>query len=691
MGCPVDKNLMKLISVDVTNLEKQVENINQSSTGEAKKINDSLQTIRDEIDEYDKRITDIENRLETERKERLENQEALSGAIGDLASDLSKVEKRQIVDEENISLLEGRQSDLEATVSCVKDEQASLTSGVEALKIKQTRLDSRVKALEEGSLNAAADAKMFQVPSRNPCFCGRDSELDAIAAQLNNTDKGCVHSAICGLGGVGKTSLAAEFLWRHEEKYPGGIFWISGENNDLFQRSLGEMARQIGAFEKDFCNSLSRTLDWLRRRDELWCLVVDNLDELEMTKDIQKLLTGHWKYAARGHIIITTRREVTEIGEETGIEEQYCIELNCLTEDEGMHFLWMRSGKAVGEESDARELVRELGGLPLALDQAGAYIRVLKQSIKEYLKKYKKQKLLLLKKKRARTLVENTSPERLAVHTTWLLNFDHISRISEEMELGGAPTLVMQVCAFLGPDDIPYELINEGLNREGSSTMEGGMLDQAEVVALLTKFSLFQRYGTNSFSVHRLVQEVIRSQLEKDNEMNVLFCAVRVLHHALINTRSPAEVCESFAEDAVFSVENPPSLRLWGKLASHTTYLQEHLRNFAAKQKASVHHLLYTEQTLRVFNEAGIFYSVSQEKVKAHEIQELKLDLLVNLQNSASQNGSMVPCYFIDIPLKDRDYKLISHCMRQQPGECDFVDEAVLTQKERDEEAIHLR
>ena len=64
--------------------------------------------------------------------------------------------------------------------------------------------------------------------------------------------------------------------------------------------------------------------------------------------------------------------------------------------------------------------------------------------------------------------MENTSPERLAVHTTSVLNFDHISRISEEMELGGAPTLVMQVCAFLGSDDIPYELINEGLKQDGS-------------------------------------------------------------------------------------------------------------------------------------------------------------------------------------------------------------------------------
>ena len=72
MGCPVDKDLVKLISMEVTNLDKEVENIKQSSTDEAKKIRDSLQTIRNEIYEYDKRITDIENQLEAERKKRLE-------------------------------------------------------------------------------------------------------------------------------------------------------------------------------------------------------------------------------------------------------------------------------------------------------------------------------------------------------------------------------------------------------------------------------------------------------------------------------------------------------------------------------------------------------------------------------------------------------------------------------------------
>ena len=554
MGYPVDKDLMKLISVEVNNVEKEADNIRQSRTDEANKVSAALPIIRDEIDNFAKRIIEIERRIEEERKEPLENEEALSHAIADISSDLAELDQRVGVNERDICQLKDKQSNLETTVSSVSADIGDLKKG-------RSRLDARVEALENGNFKTA-DVQIFEVAKRNNCFCGRQIELETLAAHLKNTQNGCIDSAICGLGGVGKTSLAIEFLSQNDREYPGGIFWISGQDK-FFQRSVNKMARQIGTIENDFHNSLSTTLDWLRKR------------------------------------------------ETCGV-----------------------------------------------------------------------------KKTKARHLVENTSSERLAVHSTWMLNFDHISRMSEEMDLGEVPTLFMQVSTFYCPDDISYELINEGLQDEGSSAEDNGMSDEAaEIVSLLTKFSLFQRYRTDSFSVHRLVQEVIRSELqEEQTRFNVLSRAVRALHHALKNTRSPAEVCESFVEDAVFSVENPPSLQLWAKLASHATYLQEHLSNFSA-----AHKLLYTEETVRVFNEAGIFFSVSQEKVKALEVQKLKLDFLVSLTNSTEDYSAKLPNYFIDIPLNDRDCKLISHCMRQPASDGDLEDEADSVKKEREEKVDQLR
>ncbi|XP_015768883.1 PREDICTED: uncharacterized protein LOC107347465 isoform X2 [Acropora digitifera] len=675
MGCPVDKDLMHLVTVEVSNLEEDLKDLKTTSEGEAKEISNALQSFKDEADNYFKRIE--------------ENQKALSAAISDTANDISKNAKRLDGCDESISLLEERQSNLEETVVSVKDKQVTLSSEVGALKTEQSQLASRVRALEEITVNAVAGGKIVQVPSRNSCFCGRHHELETIAAHARICKGGFTHSAICGLGGVGKTSLVVEFLCQYEEDYPGGIFWISGENNEVFQRSLNEVARQLGTFQNDFSVSLSKTLEYLRRQKDLWCLVVDNLDELKMSPDMKKLLTGHWKHKACGHIIVTTRREVVKIGEDLGIDERYCIELKCLTSDEGIQFLAMRTGKVTSDDKHACELVCELGGLPLALDQAGAYIRCLDKPMKEYLKQYQKQRSLLLEKMKARNLVENTADERLAVHTTWLMNFEHIAHLSKEQDLGQAPKLLMQICAFFGPDDIPYELINQEIYKEDHSTM----CDQAEIVSLLTKFSLFQRYSTNSFSVHRLVQEVIRCELRKEtdsvSEMDILSYAVRVLHFALEHALSPASVCQSFSEDAVFSLDNPPSLHLWSKLALHATYLQEHLCNLSKKQKVALNSFLHTDEIIRIFNEAGVFFAVSQENIKAQEMQKLKLELLV--KNDSSQDSTALPDYFLDVPLRDRDCKLISHCMRQPPTDCGSIHEGNTSQMEKEKEANYLR
>ena len=212
MGCPVDKDFMNLVSLEVTNLNKDLEAIKKSSADEAKKIGAVLRDVGDEISKHDKRTTDIESRIEAERNQQLEKNETLSGAIRDVPNSSTNIEKRQDTNEESIVLLEERRSDLETTVATLKEEQDSLTSKVEGLEIGQNQLDSRLKALEDTNINATADVDIFQVPSRNHCFCGRESELEAIAKQLKNIENGCTETAICGLGGVGKTSLAVEFL-----------------------------------------------------------------------------------------------------------------------------------------------------------------------------------------------------------------------------------------------------------------------------------------------------------------------------------------------------------------------------------------------------------------------------------------------------------------------------------------------
>ena len=444
-------------------------------------------------------------------------------------------------------------------------------------------------------------------------------------------------------------------------------------------------------FENDFSFTLTKALAWLKRQSQLWCLVVDNLDELEMSEDMRKLVRGKWQQGAQGHIIITTRKEPRQIHKETGIEQRSCIELKCLTQEQSTEFLRKQTTKMTGEDEKIRELAIELGGLPLALDQAAAYIRYLSCSIKDYVEQYRDQKGELLKKMETQEPDECTSRDRLAVHTTWLMNFEHITNSSRyPKEVRVAATLVMEISAYLGPDDIPFEVINQGLpqiNLPSLIDVMSSPFRRKEVRSLLTNLSLFQQFGENSYCVHRLVQEVIRSWMDekrKDDAFNKEFfskefsfvAGTRFMHYAFANTCSPVKVCEEFTEDAaVFSVENPPSLHLWGKLASHATYFQEHILDFTAKNEESVSALLYTEETVRLLNEVAISFSVAREKVKAQEIQKRKLEFLTQLKQLPSEQTLNIILYF-NMPLKNRYYKLISHCMKERPSSREDFSEA---------------
>ena len=673
----MDKELLKLVVDEVANLQHDLDEVRKTGMDEVQKCLDALQNLRDSIE---KRLTQLENRVEEQHKEQSETNEALSSAIGDLSKNVKKVGVRQDESEVKMASLERDQKDL----------QASVASKVDRLEKKSANTDQKVKALEsslEDHLNASAtnDATAFLAPGRNTCFCGRANELSAILGILKGNQNSCVDTAIYGLGGIGKTSLAVEYIWRHKNEYPGGIFWISGESNMTFQSSVIEMAleMQITSPETDFSFTLMKALAWLKKQSKMWCLVVDNLDQLEMSEDMRKLLRGKWKQGSRGHVIITTRREPREILKETGIEEKSCIELKRLTQEQSVEFLRKKTRRTEGEDSEVRELASELSGLPLALDQAAAYIRYLSCSISDYVKQYREQieKLELLKKMQAQEPDEYTSQDRLAVHTTWLMNFEHITNSkSYDKDVRVVATLLMEIFAFLGPDDIPREVFNEGLPPVDSPSLLNVMsssLRRIEVMSLLTNLSLFQQFGANSYSVHRLVQEVIRTWMDEKRKEDV-FCknffpkefafiaGTRFLHHALSNTRSPVEVCKDFSEDAVFSVKNPPSLYLWGKLASHATYFLDHMLKFTTKNEESACILLHTGETVRLLNESAISYSVAREKVKAQEIQKKKLGYLTLLEKSPSEET--LNLLHFNMPLKDKYYKLISHCMRERPS-----------------------
>ena len=278
---------------------------------------------------------------------------------------------------------------------------------------------------------------VFDAPDRNQYFSGRTRELDELQRilKLDGTEqekKVCI-TAVCGLGGIGKTSLLTEYAHMMEKYYQGGVYWFSAENNDFFKRSVKKTACKLGTLCMDFDITLTSTLMKISRVHEPCLVVLDSLDQLDLSPYVLNFISDISQLKVSVAVVMLTRRKENLLVEEiTGLQKDRCLTLKCLDVEEGKQFLFNRTGLVPDENpnSVAENLVEELGGLPLALELAGAYIKAIPCNLSEYLEHYKIKRIYLLKRQKAKPASPYQSPERRAVHTTWLLNISQIEKES---------------------------------------------------------------------------------------------------------------------------------------------------------------------------------------------------------------------------------------------------------------------
>lgn len=143
-----------------------------------------------------------------------------------------------------------------------------------------------------------------------------------------------------------------------------------------------------------------------------------------------------------------------------------------LPADEALEFLPKRIGRQEADRAErdaAVEVAKQLGRLPLALEQAGAFILANNTRFQEYLTSYRRRRLQLLAESAPKT---GDFPESVA--TTWSMNFAEVEKASE------ASADLLRASAFFSPDDIPLELVTEGASQLGpalSAASSGGSHD----------------------------------------------------------------------------------------------------------------------------------------------------------------------------------------------------------------------
>lgn len=389
--------------------------------------------------------------------------------------------------------------------------------------------DQESRYFLEASFTALAPP--WNVPyQRNPFFTGRRDSLDILHRRLTaeQTTARTQPYALYGLGGIGKTQLAVEYAYQHALDYTA-VFWIAAESEESIKAGLLALADLLllpESKDADQQRTIAAVQSWLTRQSR-WLLIWDNLEDLG-------LLSTYLPTSHQGVVLLTTRQQALgtfSLG----------IELPTLSPQEGIFFLLRRARLLPAEANDtcmaqfaqlhpteyatAETLVHLMGGLPLALDQAGAYIEETACGIQGYLQRYEQRRRVLLDR---RGMAGKEHPQ--SVTHTIAMSYERLQQSHP-----AAAQLLLQ-CAFLQPDAIPEELLVTDMPGEDPIALSNDpdRLDQA--IAILRTLSLVHRSAeTRTLSIHRVVQAVLQEQLDAPTRQQWIEQTVH-----LVNARFPA-------------------------------------------------------------------------------------------------------------------------------------------------------
>ncbi len=331
---------------------------------------------------------------------------------------------------------------------------------------------------------------------RNPLFTGRNEILCLLYTLLQPSREEVTSQiyGLYGLAGIGKTQLAVEYAYRHRLLYQA-VFWISAHSQTSIIASLQQIAEHLGlpgrqeGSEQEMVNSVQK---WLSQRSQ-WLLIWDHVEQLE-------LLLNFLPLAYRGMVLMTTCRQALG-GRIQGIP------LGPMTAEEGLQLLLKRAkvSDLSGASSDGSELVEQVGALPLALDQLGAFAEETGWSMTQCLHYYQTQRKQLLAR---RSILQRDYPD--SVFTTLYATIEQVRATNT------LASELLVLCALLSPEGVKEDhLLIAATSLSQVDRADTYQFDRA--ITILRNFSLITRnHQQQKLSVHCLVQAVIEDQMDRE-------------------------------------------------------------------------------------------------------------------------------------------------------------------------------
>lgn len=329
------------------------------------------------------------------------------------------------------------------------------------------------------------------------------SGLSVNAPILGDVSSSAVQASVSGLGGVGKTQLALRYAETYAADYDNNVLWINAESKGNLANSVRKLANKLNierqdryGNEKEIEEILEEVYTYFSTGKSLF--IFDNVENYrEFENFLPKSLLGN-----KPAILITSRYR--NWGNVATV-----VSLDVLTEEEGKELIKSALTIAANDQSQdgkIRELTTLLQGLPLALQQAVAYINIQRNiniqfGIQDYLELCKAKALEILDFDYASY---TNDPYAKTVFTTWQVTLD---KIKQDRSAGGKALEILNIMAYLCPDDMASSFFLPLEHKEKLPL----------AIHLLKSYSMISEGSQQDRStIHRLVQKVTRVNLEKN-------------------------------------------------------------------------------------------------------------------------------------------------------------------------------
>ncbi|MEM9808961.1 MAG: tetratricopeptide repeat protein, partial [Cyanobacteria bacterium P01_D01_bin.56] len=446
----------------------------------------------------------------------------------------------------------------------------------------------------------------FNMPI-NPEFVGRQANLTQLAQMISQEgDYSTVAIAATGLGGIGKTQLAAEFCHRYGRYFGGGIFWLNFESEETARTDLAQVALLLNenwqtlTIDEQITMVLNHPDGWTANRPRL--LIFDNLEDHQLLKTYSPNRGGC-------RVLLTSRRGDWE---RIGMGHVKKLPLGVLERSESIALLQALAPQL--DRSNADAIAHELGDLPLALHVAGAYLSFFAEvvSVENYLTNLKGFSVVGQLGEQAADVEgeESINPTDHTWHVgrTFRLSYDQLLEEEDTTEdpyltnpKWTARRLLSRAAVFAPGTPIPLDMLYESFEM-GKGDHEGREQPELDKKVMQKGINLLMRLGLldqalfmekPGMVIHRLIADFVQAigrQSEEDlfearqalllrsNRINNAGFPRKLLpYHAHLYHLLDSAPLSRTAQDAALLSAFGHNLQAVGDLAGAKPYLEQAL------------------------------------------------------------------------------------------------------------------